>query len=350
MAQNVKNVKDIVVCHVIKNGSILLVKPEEGFGKDKWNAPLGEPQKGENLMKSACRMVFQQTGLYSTKATNHGTVRLYLNGSSEYSYRLHIFSTKVFTGELKPTIKGEAKWFNNSDIPYYDMWADDKYWLGLVLQDKAFEADFFFDEKNERIIKYQVKEKTQVDPSVLKPLIPIAIVAIIIIIGFYSLRNVKFGGTKPTTPLVPTNTVSNTPTANSVSATVKTTTTVTTSIPPQQFVKLGIDNIDMIYYYSGPSQLNNTACYSKAYSFIVPYERAINTTTFRLNTTWYTSNCGVMITNIAVDTPGLSVQTVEPALPIYVPPNSRVYIEYIIKTDTSNLTYSGPLYMIVNED
>ena len=42
------NVTEIAVCHVRKNGTILLVKSEEGLGKDKWNAPSGPISQGEN--------------------------------------------------------------------------------------------------------------------------------------------------------------------------------------------------------------------------------------------------------------------------------------------------------------
>ena len=196
-------VTEIALCHVIKNGTVLLMKAEDGINKDKWNAPSSEIAQGEQPMKAAMRAVFQQTGLYVNKTFFHGNIRLFMNGKNEYSYRLHVFSTKFFTGELKPTIKGEAKWFNVTDIPYYEMWADDKYWTNLVLQGKEFNADFFFDEQNEKIVKYQIKEKKAiVDVTKVLPIIIIAVILAVVAYGVFALSAAglfKSSGAKATT-------------------------------------------------------------------------------------------------------------------------------------------------------
>jgi 8-oxo-dGTP diphosphatase len=134
--------KELVICHVIKGDSILLIRPDTGIGKGKWNAPYGEMNAGEKPNKSAIRNVFQKTGLYVNKTFYHGTIRLFLNGKVEYTYKLQLFSTRLFSGDIKPNMEGEARWFKTSEIPYYEMWADDKYWVNLMLQGKKFDADF----------------------------------------------------------------------------------------------------------------------------------------------------------------------------------------------------------------
>ena len=153
--------KELAICHVIKNGTLLLIKGEEGINKGKWNAPSGELASSEKPEKAAMRHAFQQTGLYVNKVVRHGTIRLFLNGKVEYDYKMHVYSTKLFSGDLKPNIKGEARWFNANDLPFYEMWADDKYWVNLVLEGKKFDADFFLDEKNENVVKYQIRERKE---------------------------------------------------------------------------------------------------------------------------------------------------------------------------------------------
>ena len=85
----------------------------------KWSTPEGEVLEGETPAKCAIKNLFQHTGLYASKVINNGTARLFLKGQSECTYRLSIFSTRLFSGNLKPNIEGEAKWFDIKDIPYY---------------------------------------------------------------------------------------------------------------------------------------------------------------------------------------------------------------------------------------
>lgn len=345
-----QNVIELAICHVIKNGSLLLIKGEEGFGKDKWNAPSGEIVKGEQPQKAAMKHVFQQTGLYTTKVVNNGTIRLFLNGKNEYSHKLHVFSTKIFSGELKPNIKGEAKWFSNEEVPYYDMWADDKYWLGLVLQGKAFDADFFFDEKNEKITKYQLKERKQIDPSVLKAAIPIVIVALVVLAGVYGLKNFNFNNVvKPAPALVPSN--SQNTAGTTIAATTKPTTSttihVTTTIP--QVPRITIDNINVEYQYSGPFQQNGNNCNYQSHENVYGYKRIVNTTTFLMNLTWTSGDCDLTLTNMYTTTPGLNIVYTSPGLPVGLPASSQVYIEYRVEVTSPNISYIGPLSVVIDD-
>jgi len=46
-------------------------------------------------------------------------------------------------GPMKP------RWFNVNEIPYNEMWEDDKYWLPLVLNGQKIKAKFYFE--NDRL-------------------------------------------------------------------------------------------------------------------------------------------------------------------------------------------------------
>jgi 8-oxo-dGTP diphosphatase len=246
--------KELAICQVIKNNSILLIRADTGVGKGKWNAPSGEIAVGEKLDKGAMRNVFQQTGLYVNKTIYHGTIRLFLSGKVEYSYKLHIFSTRVFSGDLKPNIEGEARWFNTSEIPYYEMWADDKYWINLVLEGKKFDADFFLDEKNENVVKYQIRERKEV----LKKALPIIIVlAVIAVIAFGILSSGILNYKQPTKTQV---VFRPSTTATTTTTTVSTTTIAApTFIPPAPFTPNNT-NQTYIYYiaYSGNPPVSET--------------------------------------------------------------------------------------------
>lgn len=241
--------KEMAICHVIKNGTTLLIKAEEGLNKDKWNAPSDELATGERPDKAAMRSVFQQTGLYVSKVFNHGTIRLFLNGKVEYDYKMHVYSTKLFSGDLKPNIQGEPRWFGANELPFYEMWADDKYWVNLVLEGKKFDADFFLDEKNENVVKYQIRERKETLRKALPIIIILAVIAVLIY-GIVS-SGILNQAAKPPTAFKP----GSTSTTSSTSITTSATTTIAAPqvIPPPPVTQGTITNKTYIYYiyYSG---------------------------------------------------------------------------------------------------
>lgn len=348
-----EDIKELAICHVIKSGSeLLLIKAEEGISKGKWDAPTAEITKGESPAKAAITAVFQQTGLYVSKVTPHGTIRLFLNGKNEYTYRLHVYSTKLFTGDLKPNIKGEARWFAFSDIPFYEMWADDKYWLNHVLQGKEFEADFFFDEKNENIAKYQIREKKR---NFQKIIIPILIAALIVGVSVYGVMNIplstfSLGGKTTTANQVVLEPIKNTTTAptTTVPRTTAPTTTVptTTSIPPTP-ATITIDNINLAYNYSGPAYVGNQYCrLPKSFHVLYGTRIVAGGTEFLWNTTIYSGACNLTISRVYTTTPGFSVNSVQPSLPTAITPDSQVYYEVTFVAPKK--TYTGPLSIVIN--
>ena len=50
-------------------------------------------------------------------------------------------------------------WFNVEEIPYDQMWQDDKYQLPLVLENKVLNGKFKFGKDNESIEYMDLKEK-----------------------------------------------------------------------------------------------------------------------------------------------------------------------------------------------
>ena len=147
------------LCHILNDNKILLKKAARGIGKGKWNAPGGKTEGRETLEESAVREVFEETGLNVKNLFYHGETRFFLDGKDELAFIVHLFSTKDFSGEMSSTEEGEIRWFDVDDIPYEDMWVDDRYWVPLMLLKKKFDADFYLDEDNKKIIKYEIRLK-----------------------------------------------------------------------------------------------------------------------------------------------------------------------------------------------
>lgn len=56
--------------------------------------------------------------------------------------------------EMKP------RWFKHQDIPYKDMWPDDKLWYSLMLNGKYFNGNFKF-EGLTNLLEYEINEITK---------------------------------------------------------------------------------------------------------------------------------------------------------------------------------------------
>ncbi len=147
------------ICHVIKGDQILLKYGTRGVARGKWNGPGGKIDSKETPEECAKRELFEETGIRAGKLLYHGTLSFHMDGGTELTILNHLFSTEDFSGEAKSTEEGEVKWFDQKDIPYQDMFPDDAFWLPLMLDKIRFDAEFYFDAENKKILKYNINIK-----------------------------------------------------------------------------------------------------------------------------------------------------------------------------------------------
>ena len=76
--------------------------------------------------------------------------------NKEWDQDVHLFVVRDWDGEPTESEEMSPKWFSFKDIPYKNMWPDDKYWLPHVLKGERIEGDFLFGE-GDKIIDYNIK-------------------------------------------------------------------------------------------------------------------------------------------------------------------------------------------------
>ena len=143
---------EATICHIIGPKGLLLKKATRGVGKGKWNAPGGKVETGETARKSAKREVLEETNLKVKTLTFHGTILFFMNGSRVLEAKVHVFSTRDFTGTPRSTDEGRVRWFGLARLPFDEMWDDDKYWLGFMLSGSKFDAKFYY-ARGDRAVK-----------------------------------------------------------------------------------------------------------------------------------------------------------------------------------------------------
>ena len=148
---------DLTLCHVIDGDKLLLKMATRGISKGKWNAPGGKIDPGETSDECAVREVFEETGLNIKNLKSHGPLGFHMDGKEELSFTVHLFSTRSFEGKARSTDEGEVKWFGTDEIPYEEMWDEDRYWMDLMLGGRKFAGDFFFDKENKKVTKFAIE-------------------------------------------------------------------------------------------------------------------------------------------------------------------------------------------------
>lgn len=153
------------LCYLVRDGKALLLRKAEGlWGGGKWNAPGGKLLPGEDPKRGAIREVREETGLLvrENDLTLQGTLE-FLFGSGrgrrerEPDWVVYVFRAEAFAGEPRAGREGALRWHPLGSLPYDEMWADDRFWVPLLLQGKRFRALFRFDEKAEKLLWHRVE-------------------------------------------------------------------------------------------------------------------------------------------------------------------------------------------------
>jgi len=129
---------------IIKEGRILLIHKKLGLGKGKINGPGGRLEPGETPLQAAIREVEEEVLVTPTGVQPVGELRFqFCDGYSLHGY---IFTATDCVGEPGETDEALPEWFALDRIPYDRMWADDCYWIPMMLEGKMFSGRFIFDD------------------------------------------------------------------------------------------------------------------------------------------------------------------------------------------------------------
>lgn len=136
---------------------ILLAMKKRGFGMGLWNGVGGKVGEGESILNAAKRECMEEINVGAK--TLEKVAEIYFDdlGHPEWSQTVTAYICKSWEGEPKESEEMNPKWFSLDEIPYDQMWIDDKYWLPIVLEGKKVKGNFVFGKENE-ILDYNIEE------------------------------------------------------------------------------------------------------------------------------------------------------------------------------------------------
>ena len=146
----------LTLCIVKKDNEILLGMKKRGFGQGRWNGFGGKVREGESIEEAAKREMEEEVGILGKNLEKRGILSFRFKGDPQV-LEVHVFFTADFNGKPVETEEMKPNWFRVNEIPYNEMWPDDKFWLPILLNGKKFTGSFYFRD-NDTLLSYDIKE------------------------------------------------------------------------------------------------------------------------------------------------------------------------------------------------
>src|SRR5665213_1929976 len=141
--------KQASLLFLIKDEKILLAMKKRGFGEGRWNGVGGKPNKNEPIRDTAIRECQEEIGVTPVSIKKVAKLNFFFPMTkSDWNQQVVVFICSEWTGQPVETEEMAPQWFNNRNIPYEEMWSDDKFWLPQVVAGEYITAEFHFDDKD----------------------------------------------------------------------------------------------------------------------------------------------------------------------------------------------------------
>ncbi len=132
-----------MLCFVRARGSLLLIRKRRGLGKGKINAPGGRIEPDETAVEAAVRETREEVGVLPLGP--YPVADLSFQFADGYALHCTVFFADSHRGEPRDTEEAFPFWCAQEEIPFSEMWQDDRHWLPRVLDGDYVSGRFAFD-------------------------------------------------------------------------------------------------------------------------------------------------------------------------------------------------------------
>ena len=141
---------------IIERDHLLLMKKAPGrLGEGKWKALSGKLLPSETPIEGAMRETFEESGIRVTQLEPRGKLCYFFEGRRE-EWIVHLFVSRSFEGELRSSDEGVVRWFSLDELPYDEMWEDDRHWLPHVIDGKNVAGAFYFNADGSKLLDFRL--------------------------------------------------------------------------------------------------------------------------------------------------------------------------------------------------
>lgn len=142
-----------VLCFVRSEKRVLLIRKKRGLGAGKINAPGGKCEPGEPPHTAAIRETVEEVGVRPVDLRCHGVLRFAFTDG--YTLKVYVYLAYRYTGALRETEEAIPFWSEIDDLPFDQMWEDDRHWLPRVLSGRHVESEMLF--HNDSMLDWDIR-------------------------------------------------------------------------------------------------------------------------------------------------------------------------------------------------
>ena len=155
--------RDATLCILVRGNppqEILLGMKKARFGAGKYNGFGGKVEPGETIAQAAARELAEEAGLQVAPDDLQpvGHLTFLFPFRREWEQVVHVYCAHTWQGTPIESEEMAPAWFRIDEIPYDEMWDDDRHWLPHVLAGKRIRATFTYQADNETVEHLQIKE------------------------------------------------------------------------------------------------------------------------------------------------------------------------------------------------
>jgi 8-oxo-dGTP diphosphatase len=154
-----------VICFVRTKSDILLIRKKRGLGEGKINGPGGRLEGDETPRQAAVRETQEEIGI--TMLDPAPAAELSFAFSDGYTLFATVFISYRYHGALIETDEAAPFWQPIDQIPYDEMWYDDRLWLPHVLEGTYVVGRFLFD--GDTMLEHELKLRDDTPASNPEP-------------------------------------------------------------------------------------------------------------------------------------------------------------------------------------
>ncbi len=141
--------------YVFDGDEVLLIQKKTGHGAGLVNAPGGKLEDGEGPHAASRRETREEVGVEPVGQEKVGELR-FVFGDEPFMH-VHVFVADDHEGEPRESDEADPVWMDARDLPYDEMWEDDRYWMPLMLDGARFHATFRFDSEGDEMAGFEVE-------------------------------------------------------------------------------------------------------------------------------------------------------------------------------------------------
>lgn len=150
--------QEATICHLLDGDldagpddidRVLLMRKKRGVGAGLYNGPGGKVETDETPRECAVREAREELGVEVRTLEKVGEVKFAFGG--EPTFFCHVYRSDDFTGTPEETAEAAPEWFPADDLPYDEMWADDRHWFPHLLAGEPFRGLVAFDAAGEEM-------------------------------------------------------------------------------------------------------------------------------------------------------------------------------------------------------